>query len=92
MSTGPDSGSEPSTEKEPHQTVEWFVDSQLTVTGGEETIELEELWKFYGPRSNGVPREEFKWHLIQALPDTVARERNTFHGVKLSSLVGQEEA
>lgn len=72
-------------------TVEWFVEKFVTVTEGGESTDLEEFWVWYGPRANGVPREGFKWHLIQALPDSVERDGNTLHGVVLSEKTDKQE-
>lgn len=68
-------------QSEPHPTVQSFVDSHLVVDDESGPADLEELWNWYGPRPSGVPKERFKWHLIQALPESIEREQNTFYGV-----------
>jgi len=62
-------------------TVERFVERHLEFEEGAET-HLDDFWGWYGPPGNGVPREKFKWHLIQALPESVeVAHPNTFIGV-----------
>lgn len=63
--------------------VQRFVETYIRE--GDDTVELPELWDLYGPRSTGVPRERFKKHLIEALPEELDydREGDTFHGIKI---------
>jgi len=64
-------------------TVKRFVDRHVEIDADSET-DLDELWSWYSAPERGVPYERFKWHLLQALPDTVHVEQGeTFVGVAI---------
>jgi len=64
--------------------VQWFVENQLELAEGEQAT-VEEAWRMYsGVGGDEVPRSEFKWHLDQALPDSVERDTDTFEGIRVS--------
>lgn len=66
----------------PHESVKRFVDRHVRTEKGSSTT-LSEFWDYYGPRPRGVRRERFKSHLVQALPESVDRDLNTFYGVEV---------
>jgi len=66
----------------PHHTVEAFVENHLQ-TNEHTQMTLEQLWDFYRNYYHGVSRDRFKWHLIQALPESVDRDMNTFDGIEV---------
>lgn len=68
-------------------TVRMFVERY--VTEGDQKYTLEELWEAYSELviSDGVPREKFKWHLVNSLPNyTVRKGLNEYGNIELSEV------
>lgn len=69
--------------EEVSRSVKWLVDNELRTAEDAEMTLAEACERYSGAGGDMVPRSKFKWHLIQALPESVDRDGNTFHGVEV---------